>query len=381
MLLDTDPSWNISSGFQPSITSSLGKYQSENKFSELFPDSHLEFYKKVELVPHRDISGTNKVWTCYDGSLNLLEHMISYNFDNSGGSYLPILEYHDENEGYKTQDIFSEPLWWLIDEENHGISFYNTDASLNQWDISRNGIRDSTVSNHPTLTFYRYIGDTEINNDLNVSGTLDVSGALIIPVIDRSKDTSLDTSGSIIFNKDTNSFEGYSSGNWGSLGGVKSIDQRTYIDIDEDGKKLRFYTDMSLNMIINKEGIVDISRSLIIRNKLDVSGVDVSQNLIVRKKLDVYGDLSANDIKIKGVSLTASATELNHVKDVTSAIQTQIDSKQATITGAATTISSDNLTASRAIVSNTSGKVEVSDITSAELGYLDGVSSAIQNTN
>ena len=101
----------------------------------------------------------------------------------------------------------------------------------------------------------------------------------------------------------------------------------TSIDIDEDGKKLRFYTDMSLNMIITKEGVVDISRSLIIRNKLDVSGVDVSQNLIVRKKLDVYGDLSANDIKIKGVSLTASATELNHVKDVTSAIQTQIDSK------------------------------------------------------
>ena len=73
-----------------------------------------------------------------------------------------------------------------------------------------------------------------------------------------------------------------------------------------------------------------------------------------------------------------TSTELGYLDGVSSAIQTQIDSKQATITGAATTISSDNLTASRAIVSNTSGKVEVSDITSAELGYLDGVSSAIQ---
>ena len=133
----------------------------------------------MKLEPHRDISGTNKVWTCYDGDLNLLEHMISYNFDNSGGSYLPILEYHDEDNTYKTQDIFSEPLWWLIDEENHGISFYNTDASLNQWDISRNDYNLSG-SKPPTLTFYRYIGDTEINNDLNVAGTLDVSQNLIV---------------------------------------------------------------------------------------------------------------------------------------------------------------------------------------------------------
>ena len=44
-----------------------------------------------------------------------------------------------------------------------------------------------------------------------------------------------------------------------------------------------------------------------------------------------------------------TSTELGYLDGVSSAIQTQIDSKQATITGAATTISSDNLTASRAI--------------------------------
>ncbi|MGY8867282.1 MAG: hypothetical protein ACKVJK_16925, partial [Methylophagaceae bacterium] len=63
---------------------------------------------------------------------------------------------------------------------------------------------------------------------------------------------------------------------------------------------------------------------------------------------------------------------------VTSAVQTQIDSKQATLTGGATTIASSNLTASRALTSNGSGKVEVSAVTTTELGYLDGVSSAIQ---
>jgi hypothetical protein len=76
--------------------------------------------------------------------------------------------------------------------------------------------------------------------------------------------------------------------------------------------------------------------------------------------------------------VTATTTELNYVDGVTSAIQTQINGKQATITGAATTIDSSNLTASRAVVSNGSGKIAVSAVTSTELGYLDGVTSAVQ---
>jgi len=80
--------------------------------------------------------------------------------------------------------------------------------------------------------------------------------------------------------------------------------------------------------------------------------------------------------KIEVSSVTS--TELGYVSGVTSAIQTQIDGKQATITGAATTIDDADLTASRALVSDGSGKVAVSDVTSTELGYLDGVTSAIQ---
>ena len=74
-----------------------------------------------------------------------------------------------------------------------------------------------------------------------------------------------------------------------------------------------------------------------------------------------------------------TSTELGYLDGVSSAIQTQLNSKQQTITGAATTIDTENLTASRALTSNGSGKVEVSDVTSTELGFLDGVSSSIQN--
>jgi hypothetical protein len=77
-------------------------------------------------------------------------------------------------------------------------------------------------------------------------------------------------------------------------------------------------------------------------------------------------------------SSATTDTELGYVSGVTSAIQTQLNAKQATITGAATTIVSSNLTVSRAVVSDGSGKVAVATTTSTEIGYVNGVTSAIQ---
>lgn len=51
---------------------------------------------------------------------------------------------------------------------------------------------------------------------------------------------------------------------------------------------------------------------------------------------------------------------------------------QEKITGAATTITSGNLTANRVLVSNDDGKVAVSAVASTELGYLDGVTGPVQ---
>jgi len=75
---------------------------------------------------------------------------------------------------------------------------------------------------------------------------------------------------------------------------------------------------------------------------------------------------------------TISDAEFQYLNGVTSAIQTQLDAKAATITGGASTIATSDLTASRALASNSSGKVAVSSVTATELGYVSGVSSAIQ---
>lgn len=71
---------------------------------------------------------------------------------------------------------------------------------------------------------------------------------------------------------------------------------------------------------------------------------------------------------LDGIPPTLTATELGYVDGVTSAIQTQIDSKQATI----------SLTASRAVVSTAGGILGVATTTATEIGYVNGVTSAIQ---
>ena len=71
----------------------------------------------------------------------------------------------------------------------------------------------------------------------------------------------------------------------------------------------------------------------------------------------------SSSLYLGGTAVTSTAAELNYVDGVTSNIQTQLDSKQATITGAATTIATDDLTVSRALTSNGSGTVSYTHLT------------------
>lgn len=83
--------------------------------------------------------------------------------------------------------------------------------------------------------------------------------------------------------------------------------------------------------------------------------------------------------KIAASSITA--TELGNLSGSSSNLQTQINSivaGQLNITGAASTIDTENLTINRAVVSDAAGKIAVSAATSAQVGYLSNVTSDIQ---
>ena len=82
---------------------------------------------------------------------------------------------------------------------------------------------------------------------------------------------------------------------------------------------------------------------------------------------------------MKYMSYNSLSALVEVIKEKLSAITSQITSVDNKITkGGASTLAGTNLTANRALVSNSSGKVGVSAVTSTELGYLDGVTSAIQ---
>lgn len=65
-------------------------------------------------------------------------------------------------------------------------------------------------------------------------------------------------------------------------------------------------------------------------------------------------------------------------KFVTASEKTTWNNKQNAITGGASTITSDNLTPQRVLVSNSQGKVAAYSVTQTELSYLSGTTSAIQ---
>ena len=87
---------------------------------------------------------------------------------------------------------------------------------------------------------------------------------------------------------------------------------------------------------------------------------------------------SGGDVTISSGVITVNDDSHNHTIANIDNLQTSLDGKQAAINGGASTITSSNLTVNRALISNGSGKVAVSAVTSTELGYLDGVTSNVQ---
>lgn len=116
----------------------------------------------------------------------------------------------------------------------------------------------------------------------------------------------------------------------------------------------------------------------------DTKGLVIAGNDLIESDLpDIHlakiVDVTATVNEVNKLhNLATTATELGYVSGVTSPIQAQIDSKQATITGGASSIVSSNLTVDRALISSSSGKVAVSTVTATELGYVSGVTSSIQ---
>jgi len=102
---------------------------------------------------------------------------------------------------------------------------------------------------------------------------------------------------------------------------------------------------------------------------LDSSKVPTTRTISTTAPLSGGGDLSAN----RTLSITQATTSVNGYLSATD--WTTFNNKQVAITGAATTITTADLTASRVLVSDGSGKVAANAVTTTTLGFLDATSS------
>ena len=143
----------------------------------------------------------------------------------------------------------------------------------------------------PRLALGRAVADVSAGVHVHIDG----SGAIMLPRgTTADRDTLLvggdDSEGLLRYNTTNKQFEGYSSNSWQGLGGVTDIAQVTKITaantVSDQDKTLRFFTDNSVNMIIDEDGNVAIGT--------DLSKVDASFNNA--QNLNVIGDISSHNV-------------------------------------------------------------------------------------
>ena len=221
------------------------------------------------------------------------------------------------------------------------------------------------VEGATTLQSTLAAGTTTITGDLTVSGDATISGNLTFG--DAITDTitlTADIASHIIPSADDTYDLGATGSEWRDL----YIDGTANID----------------TLAVSGNGTVGGDLTVTGTINATVSGTSSTANTLTTARTITLGGDVTGSVSFDGssdVTLTATVVDDSHshiIADV-DGLQTALNGKEATITGGASTITSSDLTADRALISNGSGKVAVSStVTAVELGRVAGVSSPIQ---
>ena len=118
----------------------------------------------------------------------------------------------------------------------------------------------------------------------------------------------------------------------------------------------------------------DVTAKSLVINKLNKAQFNAAE----KSDTELYfvtDDTTYEETANKSDSYTASSSS---TYASTKALVDGLATKENVITGAASTVTSSNLTASRVVISNANGKIAASDITTTELNYLDNATGNIQ---
>lgn len=142
----------------------------------------------------------------------------------------------------------------------------------------------------------------------------------------------------------------------------------------EVGQIDSFVSGVTGDITIDDSGVASITAGVIVNADINASAA------IAWSKMAAQTASRVMVTDASGVATTSfTTTVLNYVANLSSDAQAQINSKQGTVVGAASTVVTADLAPNMAVVAGPTGKIEVHPSTTrTEIGYITGVTSAIQ---
>ena len=221
-------------------------------------------------------------------------------------------------------------------------------------------------------------GSTSITGTLSVSTDTTLTGNLTAngnTTLGNAATDTVTVNADIASNLIPSVDDSYDLGAIGSEWRNAYIDGTAYIDTGS--------IDTATVGTLNVTGDLDVDGDLTVTGNINASitGVATTANaLTTARTISLAGDVAgaANFDGSSNITITTIIADDSHNHTIANVdgLQAAIDAK--TITGAATTIFDADLTIDKALISDASGKVAVSSVSSTELGYVSGVTSNIQ---
>ena len=296
-----------------------GKYieSGTTKYSGLFSDASNDnsfvLFKDLESDPTKTVDTTHSSFVYGDLLLNDIDALgkiaigttdaqVSLHISGTDGIVIPVgditqrvditgaIRYNTDTQSFEGYNGTWGSLGGVIDVDQD--TFISAEDNPGDDNDELKFFTAGTQHMVLNISGFTGIGITNPETSLHISST----NTLVIPVGDITQRISI--TGGIRYNSDLLSFEGYDGSNWGSLGGVKDVDQDTYISAENtpgsDNDELKFFTANTQHMIIDSTGKVGIG----ITNPqyaLDVDGIIQSNDEILAPEFTATCDIRVKE--------------------------------------------------------------------------------------